>query len=269
VSVIVHYLPRDEKLRAVIETSLSFVTEVYRDDVLSGLRFVAFDVDDAYDVKNAAFTADIAGFTLLVERGKLRMKVEPRPPLFFMPHYGSEAQYVWVPVSRHWSAPVIFSEVAHYITHHPVFHVPREDKSALIGAFDTDIGLEELVGRHGGSVGLALEIIMIINEIAVRYIISNYFVNLNREPVMTTIQANIRDYALEMHHGLARRPLTSREDAIVLSEMYRRMSRKDLANVKRAVHEAFKKMIKKFPVDVLESNRAKYEVLFRATPPYQ
>jgi hypothetical protein len=47
------------------------------------------------------------------------------------------------------------------------------------------------------------------------------------------------------------------------------MSRRDLANVRRVVHEVFKKLAKKFPVDVLESNRAKYEVLYRATPPYQ
>ena len=267
--IIVHYLPRDEKLRAVVETSLDFVTEVYRDEVLSGLRFVAFDVDDVYDVKNAAFTADIAGFTLLVERGKLRMKVEPRPPYFFIPHYGVAEQYVWMPVSRHSSAPAIFSEVAHHITHHPVFRVPREDKSALTNAFDADTGLEELITRYGGSAELALEIILTINEVVVLYIISNYFVNLNREPVMTTIQANIRDFALGRHHALARRPQMSREDAIVLSEVYRRISRKDLANVRRAVHGAFVKMIKKFPADVLESNRAKYEVLYRATPPYQ
>ncbi len=267
--VIVHYLPRDEKLRAIVETSLDFVTEVYRDEVLSGLRFVAFDMDDAHDVRNATFTADIAGFTHLVERGKLRMKVEPRPPLFFIPHYGIAERYVWVPVSRHWNAPAIFSEVAHHITHHPVFRVPREDKSALTGAFDADIGLEELVRRYGGSAELALEIILTINEVAVLYIISNYFVNLNREPVMTTIQANIRDFAIERHYGLARRPQMSREDAIVLSEVYRRMSRRDLANLRRTVHEVFKKMIKKFPADVLESNRAKYEVLYRTTPPYQ
>jgi hypothetical protein len=262
------YLPGDEKLRAVVETSLAFVTDVYRGEVLSGLRFVAFDADDVNDVRNATFTADIAGFTWLVERGKLRMKVEPRPPLFFIPHYNIAERCVWVPVSRHWSAPVVFSEVAHHITHHPVFHVPSEDKGALTSAFDADIGLEGLVRRHGGSAELALEIIMAINEVAVLYIISNYFVNLNREPAMTTIQANIRDFAIGRHHGLARRPRMSREDAVVLSEVFRRMSRRDLANVRRVVHEAFKKMIKKFPADVLESNRAKYEVLYRAMPPY-
>ena len=167
------------------------------------------------------------------------------------------------------SAPVIFSEVAHHITHHPVFRVPREDKSAIVNAFKADTGLEELITRYGGSAELTLEIILTINEVAVLYIISNYFMNLNREPVMTTIQANIRDFALGRHFALAMRPQMSRKDAIVLSEVYRRISRKDLANVRRAVHSAFVKMIEKFPADVLESNRAKYEVLYRATPPYQ
>jgi hypothetical protein len=267
-AIIVLYLPRDEKLRAVIETSLAFVEEVYKDEVLSGLRLVVFDMDDALDVKNATITADIAGFSTPVERKRLRVKVEPRLPIFYSRHYSPVERYAWIPVSRHWSAPAIFSEVVHEITHHPIFYVPREDKSALVGAFSTDLGLEELTRRYRGTMDVALELIATINEVVVIYITSNYFQNLNREPVLSTIFANIRNFALERYHSLIRHPPRSKEDAMILSEVFKRMSHRDLANLRRAVHEVFVKLIKKFPVDVLESNRAKYEVLYRITPPY-
>jgi hypothetical protein len=48
-----------------------------------------------------------------------------------------------------------------------------------------------------------------------------------------------------------------------------KIARSDLVEFRKEIHGIFAKMIKRFPADVLESNRAKYEVLYRTTPPYQ
>jgi hypothetical protein len=263
------YLPRDERLRTIVRMSLDFLGEVYRDEVLSCLRFVSFDPDDGYDVKNVLRIAELEGFAEVVERRGLRLKVEPRQPLFFMHHYDPRYRYVWIPVSSRWSATAIFRHVAHEVSHDPIFYVPTEDKHTLASAFDKDLGLDEMVRRYGSTVGLAVELIMILQEAIVMYIIDNYFQNLNREPVMPTTQTEIRDFALQRYYGLTRQPGRPRTEVGFLSELLQKMARKDLSEFRRAVHRVFTKLAKKLPVDVLGSNRIKYEVLYRFTQYYQ
>jgi hypothetical protein len=41
-----------------------------------------------------------------------------------------------------------------------------------------------------------------------------------------------------------------------------KIARSDLAEFRKEVHGVFTKMIKKLPADVLESNRAKYGILY-------
>jgi hypothetical protein len=258
------HLPRDERLRMIVRTALDFVEEVYRGYVLSGLRFASFDLEDDFDVEQVKHVAVRENLALVKRVGHT---LEPVLPFFLVPHYQVVKRYAWAPVSRDTEAPSILGIVAHVVTHHAIATLPDEGYSALLGAFRKDVGLNEIIAMHKLSgrpaSQLAFEIHHIVYEMATKYVVHNYFEGLEREASTPTFLANIQDYALEEHRNLARYPPELKRLTEVLSDVYLRIAYKDLAEFRREVHRVFTEMlIKKLPVDVLESNRAKYGVLY-------
>jgi hypothetical protein len=248
------YLPRDDRLRSLVRLALDFVEEVYRDDVLSDLKFVSFNPDDRlFDVKQVERIAKREGFEL-----------DPISFDFYGSHYNYKKAYAWVPVSRESKISDIFEDVVHEVTHHALHKLPAEDRAVLTTALRIDLGREvdEMIGRlpRPLSFELADEITKIVNETTTTYITYNYFVILEREPRTPTPQSNIRDFVRIRSVDLLIRPI---HEATIMSRIYTTMARHDLPNYRRAIHEMFTKLTKRFPVDVLESNRAKYEILYR------
>jgi hypothetical protein len=259
------YLPRDERLRMLVRTALDFIEEVYRDEVVSGLRIASFDLKDDVDVEQVKRIAVRENLGLVERSGR---ELEPVLPYFFTPHYQLVKRYAWVPVSSDLKAPSMFSTIAHEVTFHAISVLPDEAFSALLRAFRTDVGLDEIIMRRKlvgrPAFQLFFEIRYILYEIVAKYIIYNYFEGLEREAEVPTFLANIKDYALEKHRNLARYPPELKRLTEVLSDVYLRLAYKDLVEFRRELHKVFTDlMIKKLPVDVLESNRAKYGILYR------
>jgi hypothetical protein len=260
------YLPRDEKLKMIVRTALDFVEEVYRDDVLSGLRLVSFDDTDNFDVELAKYIAVKEGFTGEVEhRGCVH---KPRLPRFSWPHYDYDRRYAWVPVLKYLKIPRIFDFVVHEVTHHVVSGLPREDVNTIINALRRDLGadVEEALVRYARYTSMSGKVPKwvtylrdTIDEITTTYISHNYFMNLEREPRTPTRLTGIRDFASLRYLATPSHPPIYR----ALGKLYYKLAHQDLASFREAVHRAFVKTIKRFPADVLESNRAKYEILYR------
>jgi hypothetical protein len=170
-----------------------------------------------------------------------------------------------VPVSKESSTSDLLESVAHEVTHHVFHKLPAEDKRALATALRNDLGVEvdEMIMKRKSSRTLAENVASIINETATIYIVYNYFLSLEREPKTPTPQSNIRGFISERHRDLVANPPRPKHKAKVLGRIYHKMAYDDLPNYRRAIHTIFVKVAKKFPADVLESNRVKYEVLYR------
>jgi hypothetical protein len=260
------HLPRDDRLRMIVRIAIDFIEEVYRDAVLSGLRLVSFDDADSFDVEQAKYIAVKEGFTGEVEhRG---CTYEPRLPRFSWPHYDHDRRYAWVPVLKYLKIPRIFGSVVHEVTHHVVSGFPREDVNAIINALRVDLGadVEEALVKYARYMSMSGKVPKwatylrdVIEEITTIYIADNYFMNLEREPRTPTLLTGIRDFTTFMRFATPSHPPIYR----TLGILYYKLAHQDLAGFRRAVHEAFAKTIKRFPADVLESNRAKYEILYR------
>lgn len=266
------YLPRDDKLRTVVSTTLDFIEEVYRRGFLAGIRFMSFNLDDKVDVELAKLVAYREGFTRLVER--VGRTIEPKSVFFFLPHSDTALQYVWVPVFEGldvWEpelkglkASKIYDIVVHEITHLAFDRLPEDLKNALVNSFREDVNLDDVIREHGFSPALVQSIATLVHEVAVLYIAYNYFVELKKSPEIPTTQTYIKKFALDQYYGIIRdygpKP---RYPASVLAELFYRIARTDLASLRMTTHRVFETMINKFPVDVYESNKAKYKILYR------
>jgi hypothetical protein len=273
------YLPRDERLRTVVKISVDFVEEVYRGEmllegfsfkILSGLKFVSFNVDDAFDVHMASITAYREGLDEVEHTRKC--EIVPREPrLFYWPHYLPEKECAWVPVSAYRSPLRIHHDIAHEVTHHMFyklsFHSPRE-------AFDIvytlrrelrnlGVDIDELIRKGEVRPDLLLDVNYIVHELVASYITDNYFVNLEREPRTPTYATDIANYVKWAYRDLVTRPQRRpAREVEVLEAIYRILAYRDLPNFRAEVHGLFTRVTKKLPVDVLESNRAKYGILY-------
>jgi hypothetical protein len=258
------YLPRDDRLRMIVRTALDFVEEVYRDELLSGLKFISFDLDSDFEVENTKFIASRESFWDVVN--PVRGKLEPKPPFFFISHYHPIKKYVWIPVSKHRRVSDIFTSIAHELAHHVKYLLPSEDVEGLFWALINDLELYDLAWRYKASRRLATEIHIAIDEMIAIYIVHNYFRNLERAPTTPTTLTYIHDYAIAKYVETTRHPPKSKHEADILAKFYFKAAYKDLARFKKELHEMFIKISKKLPADVLESSRAKYGILYREEP---
>ncbi len=260
------YLPRDDRLRTVVRTILDFVEEVYRDEFLSDLKFVSFDMFDYADQELAKTVAVAEGFDHEVVHRRCRYR--PWPPSFFRPHYITTKKYVWVPVYILDTAFNVFYVVIHEVIHHVFYRLPEEDRNDVIYNLRRDLGVDvdEMIRMHGVSAKWVKQAREIVDEAIALYIADNYFVNLEREPRTPTHQTRIKIYAEWQLTNLVFRPPRSRDFFEALSMAYLKLAHQDLASFRRAVHEAFAKTIKRFPADVLESNPSRYRVLYSNQP---
>jgi hypothetical protein len=256
-------LPRDERLRAAVSTAIDFVEEVYRDEILSDLRLMSFDMFDPVDLELAKAIAVAEGFDYEVVHRRCRHKWTPS---FFHPHYNPVQKYVWAPVSALEKTSYIFYVLVHEVIHHVFYKLPEGDRSAVITALRSDLGadVDEIVRRYGVSLKWVKEVRGIVDEVVTLYVADNYFVKLEREPRTPTHHTDIKKYAEGKLVNLVFRPPRTRDFFEELSTVYLKLAHQDLANFRRAMHEAFVKTIKRFPVDILESNRAKYGILYRS-----
>jgi hypothetical protein len=266
------YLPRDDKLRTVVSTALDFIEEVYKRGFLAGIRFASFNLDDKVDVELAKRVADREGFTKLVERiGRI---IEPKSLFFYLPHSDTALQYVWAPVFKElgvWAPalkelkiPMIYDIVVHEITHLAFDRLPEDLKKSLVNSFRMDANLDDVIREHGFSPALVQSIAALVHEVAVMYITYNYFVELKKSPEIPTTQTYIKSFALDQYRGIImEHGPKPRYPATVLAELFYRIARTDLASLRMTTHRVFETMINKFPADVYESNRAKYEILYR------
>ncbi len=279
-AVNVLYLPRDERLRTVVKTSIDFVEEVYRGEMLleglsfkivSGLKFVSFNMDDEFDVHMASITAYREGLGEVEHTRKC--EIVPREPrLFYWPHYSPEKEYAWVPVTADRSPLRIHHDIAHEVTHH-VFH--RLSFYSLREALDVifvlrgelrnlGVDVDELIRKGEVRLDLLFDVRYIVDESTTSYITDNYFVNLEREPRTPTYATDIANFAKSAYRDLVTRPQRRpAREVEVLEAIYRILAYRDLPNFRATVHGLFTRVTKKLPVDVLESNRAKYGILYR------
>jgi hypothetical protein len=253
------YLPRDDKLRTAVSTALDFVEEVYKRGFLAGIRFASFDVEDNVDVERVMHIAVREGFTNLVKHSGCEPKL--RSLYFFIIHGNLRLRYAWVPVSKDSAVSDIYDAIVHEITHLTLDRLPEDLRRTLITSFRRDTKLDDIVRGRGYPLGLMCTVSFLVEEATIIYIVDNYFLKLMKNPATPTNKTRIKNLTLdrlttcgfELEHELLD----------VLVKLFRILVRTDLASLRVAMHQVFEKMIKKFPADVLESNRAKYGILYR------
>jgi hypothetical protein len=266
-AVNVLYLPRDERLRAIVRTALDFIEEVYKDEIISDLRFVSFDPGDSHDVESVKQIAVREGFAEEVERRKKR-KLEPTE-VFFSPHYNIVRKAIWMPVYKDWDAPLVLYNMAHEVTHHTILKIPSQELYALVIVFAQESGVYDLIGRYWTAPAtmikdLAEDFVAFFSEVATEYVANNYFLGLRKEPVMTVPQANMRQLSRHAHlfmHLFKRRRLV--QEVVIINRLFQNLAYVDMPRFRSELHKHFIRLVKKLPVDVLESNRAKYGILYR------
>ena len=275
------YLPRDDRLRTVVRTALDFVEEVYREEVLSGLKVVAFDYDDETDIGNVARIAHAEGFGITKHE---QCKVVLGTPVFFKPHYKPKHHYIWIPIWRHYWGSEVLKMVAHETAHHLYYSVmDSSERDSLAMSVLTDVPEIEEVARKVVSGTPSDQLVTVVesvsyfmSEIAAIYITQNYFKMLKRGPetpvsaipgIATAVDIL---YHKERPSGFIRLLLILYPEEVnpILSTIYRKIAveKVDLPRFRETLHRVFARYIKKLPVDVLESNRAKYGVLYGREP---
>jgi hypothetical protein len=261
------YLPRDDKLRTVVRTTLDFVEEVYKDEVISDLRLVSFDPGDSHDVESVKQIAVREGFAEEVERRKKR-KLEPTEA-FFASHYNVARKVLWIPVYKNWDAPLVLYNMAHEVVHHAILKIPTQELYDLVIIFAQESGVYNLIERYWTAPatmigGLAEDFVAFFSEVVAEYVANNYFLGLRKEPVMTVPQANMRQLSRHAHlfmYLFKRRRLV--QEVAIISRLFQNLAYVDMPRFRSELHKRFIKLVKKLPVDVLESNRAKYGILYR------
>jgi hypothetical protein len=266
-AVNVLYLPRDERLRTIVRTALDFIEEVYKDEIISDLKLVSFDPNDSHDVESVKQIAVREGFMEEVERRKKR-KIEPTDA-FFAPHYNVARKVIWIPVPKDWDAPLVLDNMAHEVAHHAIPKIPTQELYALAIIFALESGTYHLIERYWTAPvtminGLAEDFASFFTEVVAEYVANNYFLGLHREPVMTVPQANMRELSRHAHvfmYLFKRRRLV--QEVAIISRLFQNLAYTDMPRFRSELHKHFVKLIKKVPADVLESNRAKYGILYR------
>jgi hypothetical protein len=260
------YLPSDDRLRSLVRLVLEFVEEVYRGEFLAGIRFVAFDPDNETDVERVKNIAGRERFVHEVRHARCRFEVVL--PSFVLPHSNLDVGYTWIPISsEEREAPLILETVAHELTHQVLHRLPADHREPLARAFLNGTNLDKSLARFRAVPRwLIAEVGSTIDEFAVIYIVDNYFRGLRRGPETPTNMTKIGSVVIAKILMFMSKPLEPEHFVAILATAYRRLVSTDLPEFRRAVHETFMKTVERLPADVLESNRAKYEILYRRAP---
>jgi hypothetical protein len=264
------YLPRDDRLRPLVRLALDFVEEVYRDEILSDLKFIVFDPEDELDreqVKHIVVKHIMPTAIFVHEVMHIGCRYEPLS-LFYWPHYVHSGKYAWIPVSRSWEVKFLFYVVVHEVTHHVLYKLPKGHAMILAHALRSDLGVDvdEVLSRYRVPIELAEEVSGILSEATALYIVDNYFMRLEKEPRTPTHLTDIRKFGEGRYSNIIRASPRPKPFAKTLAKIYYKLARQDLASFRRAVHEAFARAIKRFPVDVVESNPSRYRILYSNQP---
>jgi hypothetical protein len=242
--MIIKYLPSNPKLRAFAERALEFLRQVYKDRLLARLEFVAFSTRDPRDVEEAE-------------------KLEVR---FALPHYDHRRARAVVVEDPKTDAFELFTSTVQEVTHH-VLHGPRVRqkvvKALLWDVPDLTIQIPMRRLSPYERQGLA----WLLEELHTKYIVYNYFVGLNDKPVpVPQVPRLLDEYRSAFEHVgfvsvFARLPTLVKATKILEDEMAGK--RNPFANFTATIHEMFAGAIKRFPVEVYNSNPSRYEVLYR------
>jgi hypothetical protein len=241
--MIIEYLPAEPKYRAFIQRALEFLEQVYKDEVLADLRFVAYSKSDPLDLDEVRY-----------------LPVPPRP----YTHYSIFIKRAVIAEHHNGYAVDVFESVVEEVSHHALWGSYNMER--VIRALIKDIPRLEMPARGLEKVSETdiANLNFYINEFYTKYVVHNYFMKLNDKPVSMPWAREALGYYVSAYYKIARR----REKGVVLdilSAVYEEVvkNRNPLQNFRETVHTMFTEVIKKFPVEVYKSNPSRYEILYR------
>ncbi len=244
--MIIQYLPADPKLRAFVERALEFVGQVYKDELLVDLKFVAFSSSDPDDVAEVLFN-----------RGLTEALYS---------HYDTELRRAVVDICGGECIAIdTFSEVVEEVTHHVLWDARYKER--VIRALVKDVPqLNKVVAKRLRKVD-AHNLKVFFNELDTEYIVNNYFEKCNVKPELMPWHFEVLGETVQIFLPLAE-ILVGGVLADVTRIIYIEavVKRNPLPNFREAVHAIFTEVIKRFPAEVYNSNPSRYEVLYRRQP---
>ena len=238
--MIIQYLPADPKYRAFVERALEFIGQVYKDELLADLKFVAFSSSDPDDIVEVLFN-----------RGLTEAMYS---------HYDTELRQAVVDVCNGECIAIdVFSEVVEEITHHVLWDARYKER--VIRALVEDVPrLNKVVAKRLRKTD-AHNLKVFFNELDTEYIVSNYFEKRKVKPELTPweVLGETIHYYLSLASIWVGGALTD-ATRIVYEEVI--FKRNPLRKFREAVHEIFVEVAKRFPAEVYNSNPSRYKVLY-------
>jgi hypothetical protein len=237
------YLSANPKYRAFMERCIEFLEQVYKDEVLADLEFLAYLLTDPVDS---------------VEAGKFGIST-----FDIGSYYLPKTKRVVVAKTHQDHAVKIFKAAVEEVSHHALYgvHIVERVVEALLKdiphlrTFATRVSERDVQMVH-----------WFIIEFYTKYVVYNYFIELNDRP--TPKPWELKDLREEItgYYKHARMSLDIESDALgVINTIYveAMIFERSFPNFRKAIHSIFKSVIKRFPVEIYNSNPSRYEILYR------
>jgi hypothetical protein len=241
--MIIEYLPSHPKYRAFVERALEFLQQVYKDQELRDLRFIAYNIQDVREERE------------VVEKFHVREHIRG-------PYYDYLTLRAVIVASTLWSANDVFEAVVEEVSHHVLKKENRRE--VVIRALLRDIPRLRFVGIRRVDTLDRIKVAVFIDELHVQYVVYNYFVELKSEPVtVPRAYKPTRGYISFVYEtvGIREKGLMADVAKIVYDEVIQKGN--SLPNFREAVHSIFTGVVKKLPAEVYNSNPSRYEILYR------
>ncbi len=252
--MIILYLPANPKYRAFIERALEFVEQVYKDEYLADLKIVAYSGLDRKDME---------------EIEKLEKILNRR--ISWFSYYDPEARMAVIEEPYNGIALWVFTTVVEEVSHHVFVQRRQHYLERIITALLHDIPRLRKITRRAKQEEVE-QVSRLIEELFVKYVIDNYFYKLKDKPVFkpwapgilrhTLLDLYFEPYFWAMIRG-EKRELTIEEEIALTIRHEVVVRRNPLPNFREAVHANFTEVIKRFPVEVYNSNPSRYKVLYK------
>ncbi len=253
--MIIEYLPANPKYRAFIERALEFLEQVYKDEVLTDLEFVAYSKYDKRDLE---------------EVRKLGIPIDGS-------HYHIMTKRVVIAENHGARAIDVFTIVVEEVSHHALRGAHNVERA--IEALVKDVPrLRAVIKRRRVDEGDRTGLYAYINELYTKYAVYNYFIRLNNKPTLapgaleTLVEfIDVYDEMINILTSLAKILSVSaseRDEENIMPSAARIMydevvkNRNPLLNFGEAIHAIFTEAIKRFPAEVYNSNPSRYKVLY-------